>query len=187
MKKAVVSLCFIISMVMYMGVVAQNNDTLINKSKEIPALLKDSITDCIPEWTNSVQQFIGVWSLERTNVDAKGVKTKVYPGTFMVVQSNGAYTIFVGCDVGAIITSQGSIIVDSPDEYIEVISHHVNSSLVGLSNRIDYKLTPEYLNKTFWIVRDKHGDEYNREVHETWKRATMPTVIIYDDSGAFPI
>ena len=117
-------------MVMYGGLLAQNNDTNVEKSPQ----KSDSLN--VQKWTNAVERFVGVWSLERTSVDADGVEKKIYPGTFMVVHPNASYTIFVSTDVGAVITSQGIVLIESSDVLIEVISQHVNSSLVGVSNRI---------------------------------------------------
>lgn len=181
MKKVVVSFCFIVSMVMCGGLVAQNIDTSVIKSPQ----KSDSLN--VQKWTNAVERFVGVWSLERTSVDANGVEKKIYPGTFMVVHPNASYTIFVATDVGAVITSQGIVLIESSDVLIEVISQHVNSSLVGVSNRIDYKLGTDYLYKSFWVEKDKYGDEYERQVEETWKRAKMPVPGDFNDSEAFPI
>ena len=58
---------------------------------------------------------------------------------------------------------------------------------VGIAFRIKYKISPEYLHKTFWLGKDRHSLDYNKEVKETWKRGRMPVVIIYDESGALPI
>ena len=187
MKRLVVSLCLITSMVISGGLVAQTNNTKTKILNENPVPPAKEVTADFPEWTNSFEAFIGVWSLERIVVNDEGVEEKIYPGTFMIVQPNAAYTIVVHSNVGAIITSQGTVIIQSTKEYVEVISRHVNSSLVGISNRIDYKLTPNYLHKSFWIAKDKEGADYNREVKETWKRATMPVLIMDDDSGAYPI
>ncbi len=171
MKKIVLSLCFVISIVMCGGLVAQNNDPKENKST------KDSINVDKQEWTNPIERLIGVWSLEKTIVDDKGEEKKVHPGTFMVVHPNASYTIFVHCDIGAIITSQGTIIIESSDQFIEVISRHVNSYFVGISNRIDYKLDHTYLYKSFWVEKDADGGDFKRQVNETWKRGTMPVIV----------
>ena len=185
MKTIIVSICFITSMVMCGGLVAQSNDAKVVKSATDTLSLTPQ--DDINEWDNPFELFVGVWSLERTVEDAEGKETKIYPGTFMIVHSDAAYTIFVNTDVGAVITSQGNILIASPDVYLEVISQHVNSSLVGVSNRIEYKLNADYLYKTFWIERDIHGDEYKREVKETWKRAKMPIAGMHEDNPGFPI
>ena len=186
MKRIIVSLCFIISMVICVGLVGQNNDTKVQKSTEdsLSEANQDSIN--INKWKNPFEQFVGVWCLERTRVDAKGEETKVHPGTFMVVHPDASYTIFVYTDMGAVITSQGNILIKSFDEYIEVIAQHVNSSMVGISNRINYKLGPTYLLKSFWVAKDKEGEDYNREVNETWVRAKMPEGE-YESTDAFPI
>ena len=88
---------------------------------------------------------------------------------------------------GTYITSQGVILVDSSYEFIEVISHHMNKSLIGVSNRVDYKLDSNYLHKSFWIGKDKYGNDYNDQIEETWKRAKMPVVGDYRNNPAFPI
>ena len=180
MKKIVISLCFIISMVMSVGLIAQNNDANVEKAPQ-----KSDNNN--PEWVNPIERLVGVWSLERTCVNDEGVEMKIYPGTFMVVSPNASYTIFVATDVGAVITSQGVAIVDSPDVIIEVISQHVNSSLIGVSNRIDFKLDSTYLHKSFWIEKDKYGDDYERQVKETWKRGKMPVSGKPEKGDAFPI
>lgn len=187
MKKIVLSLCLITSMVMSVGLVAQNNDTIVNKSIDNPQSAEEVNTNKKSEWTNSFELFVGVWSLERTVVDAEGKENEIHPGTFMVVHPNASYTIFVSTDVGAVITSQGNIMIQSSDVYVEVISQHVNSSLIGIANRIDYKLGIDYLHKSFWVEKDREGGDYKREVTETWKRATIPVIIMFDDSGAYPI
>lgn len=186
MRKIIVSFCFIISTVMCSGIVAQNINANIEKSNENPSSTTASDSVNAQKWTNQVERFVGVWSLENTVVDDKGVERKVYPGTFMVVHPNASYVIFVSTNVGAVITSEGIIIVETTDEYLEVISKHMNRSLIGVSNRIDYKLTPTYLTKSFWIEKDRQGGLYNRQVNETWKRATMP-VVEYKNNPAFPI
>ena len=186
MKKVVVSLCLITCMVMCGGLVAQNNTAKREKSIVKPPTPVKPDTVNTAKWANSIAQFIGVWSLERT-LETAGEKDKtVHPGTFMVVHPDASYTIFVYTDEGAVITSQGNILVESPEEYVEVISRHVNSSLVGMSNRIDYKLNPTYLHKSFWIEKDKFGGDYKRQVNETWKRAKMH-VGEFDDSEGYPI
>lgn len=177
MKRTISTLCFIISIAMCCGLVAQNNDAELDKTSEGLLLSGNSDSDRTTEWVNSIKPFVGVWSLENTVEDEDGNKEKVYPGTFIAVHEDAAYTIFVHTNVGAVITSQGNIIVDSPDVFIEVISHHVNSSLVGVSNRIDYKIDSNYLHKSFWIEKDRFGDDYKRQVNETWKRAKMPLVV----------
>ena len=177
MKKIVVSFCFIISMVMCGGLVAQNNDAKVIKSTENPISPQDSICKEVKEWTNPVDRFIGVWSLERTVKDDDGVEKKVHPGTFMVIHPNASYTIFVHCDIGAIITSQGHIIIESSENYIEVISRHVNNSFVGISNRVTYRLDPSTLYKSFWVEKDRKGGEVKRQVDEVWKRGSMPEII----------
>ena len=169
MKKIVVSLCFVISIVVCGGLVAQNNDTIVNKTTD---------SSDVQKWTNPIERFIGVWSLERTTLDDEGKEKKIHPGTFMVVHPNASYTIFVHCDLGAIITSQGNIIIESTDQYVEVISQHVNSSLIGISNRIDYKLDATCLHKSFWVEKDKDGGDFKRQLSETGKRGTMPDIII---------
>ncbi len=173
MKKVVVSMSFIISMMMTVGLVAQNNDKM--GLKPTVDSIKQEKPDIIDfnKWKNPVGQFIGVWSLEKTIVDAEGKENKTYPGTFMVVHPDASYTIFVNTDKGAVITSEGNILINSSDEYIEVISQHVNKSLVGLSNRIDYKIGPIYLHKSFWVEKDKRGGDYENQVNETWLRAKM--------------
>lgn len=181
MKRIIVSLSLIISMVMCGGLFAQNNDTKVDKSQQ----KSDSID--IHKWTNAIERFVGVWSLEKSVVDEKGEVKIVYPGTFMIVNFDASYIIFVHTDVGAVITSRGNIIIDSPDVYIEVISLHVNSSLIGISNRIEYKLDPNYLHKSFWIEKDRKGGDYKREVNETWKRATMATEGTFENNPGFPI
>ena len=178
MKKIVVSLCFIISMVMCVGLVAQNNDIKESKLTENPLSPKDSASNTGQKWTNPIEGLIGVWSLERTIEDVEGSMKKFYPGTFMVVHPNGSYTIFVHCDIGAIITSQGTIIIESSDHYIEVISHHVNAYFVGISNRIDYKLGPVYLHKSYWVEKDRSGGDLKRQVDEVWKRGVMPEIVL---------
>lgn len=178
MKKIVVSLCFIISMVMCGELVAQNNDVKEIKPTESLISPQDSVAEKKDkEWTNPVERFIGVWSLEKTVVDDDGKEKKFHPGTFMVVHPNASYTIFVHCDIGAVITSQGNIIIESSERYIEVISRHVNTSFIGISNRIDYRLDPTTLYKSFWVERDRAGGEVKRQVDEVWKRGTMPEII----------
>ena len=167
MRKIIVSFCFIISTVMCSGIVAQNINANIEKSNKNPSSTTASDSVNAQKWTNQVERFVGVWSLENTVVDDKGVERKVYPGTFMVVHPNSSYVIFVNTDVGAVITSEGVILVEASDQYLEVISQHMNKYLIGLSNRIEYKLTPTYL-------------------HKTWKRATM-AVGEYENNPAFPI
>lgn len=186
MKRLIISLCFIISMVMFGGIVAQNNNIKTEKLTENSLLPKDSDSN-VDEWENSIEPLVGVWSLVRTIDDTDGKKKDICPGTFMVIHADASYTIFVYTDAGAIITSQGVIIVDSPNVFIEVISQHVNNSLVGISNRIEYKLDFNYLHKSFWIEKDKYGDDYEREVKETWKRARIPAAGEYEDNPAFPI
>ena len=188
MKRIVVSLYFIISMIMSVGLLAQEKGSVVQNSSEnsIPSQNKDSMK-VEQKWTNDYQQFVGIWSLERTIVDSEGKEKIVHPGTFMVVNPNSSYTIFVYTDLGAVITSQGNIIVESTDNYIEVISQHMNSSLIGVSNRIEYKINAYTLNKSFWIEKDKQGGDYKRQVNETWKRACIPVIVTYDDSGAYPI
>ena len=154
-----VSFCFIISMVICVGLVAQNNDIKINELTDTPLSPKAESVN-VQKWHNLFEQFIGVWSLEKTVVNDEGKEEKVHPGTFMVVHPNASYTIFAHCDIGAVITSQGNIIIESSDQYVEVISSHVNASLVGISNRIDYKLSPIRLYKSFWIEKDKKGNSY---------------------------
>ena len=105
----------------------------------------------------------------------------------MVINPDATYSIFVYFEEGTYITSQGIILVDSPNEYIEVISHHMNKSLIGISNRINYKIDFNYLYKSFWIGKDKYGDEFNRQVDETWKRAKIPKVGEFENNPAFPI
>lgn len=187
MKRLIICLCFIINMVMSGGIIAQSSDTKVEKSTENPLPPNGTEANNMNKWRNTIEPFIGVWSLERTILDAEGAKKDICPGTFMVINSNAAYTIFVYTDGGAIITSQGVILVDSSDEYIEVISQHVNKSLIGKSNRIDYKLGPNYLNKSFWIEKDKYGEDYNRQVDETWKRAKIPAEGEFRNDPAFPI
>lgn len=188
MKRLIISLCFIISMAVCDGIIGQNNDNIIVE-KPIQDSLPQNGTEGsnISKWKNCIEPFIGVWSLKRTISDAKGRKKDICPGTFMVISPDAAYTIFVYTDEGAVITSQGVILVDSSYEYIEVISQHVNKSLVGMSNRIDYKLDPNYLYKSFWIEKDKYGDEYNRQVDETWMRAKIPAEGEFKNEPAFPI
>lgn len=185
MKTIIASICFFTSLVMCSGVVAQNNhtDDIISNERNISQKDLDSIN----EWDNPFEMFVGVWSLERTVENAEGKEMKTYPGTFMIVHSDAAYTIFVNTDIGAVITSQGNILIASPQVYLEVISQHVNSSLVGVSNRIEYKLSSDYLYKSFWIEKDIHGDEYKREVKETWKRAKMPIAGEHEGNPGFPI
>lgn len=173
MKRIVVSLCFIISIMMSIGLFGQNNDIVEKKSSENIMSPKDSVK----AWTNPIERFIGVWSLEKTVENEAGENEKVHPGTFMVVHPNASYTIFVHTDIGAVITSQGNIIIESSEQYIEVISRHVNASFVGISNRIDYRLEPTSLIKSFWVERDREGDEVQRQVEEVWKRATMPEIV----------
>ena len=173
MKRIVVSLCFIISMVMCGTLVAQNTDAKEKKSTDNIISRQDSVK----EWTNSPERFIGVWSLEQTIVDDEGKEQKVHPGTFMVVHPNASYTIFVHCDIGAVITSQGNIIIESSDQYVEVISRHVNTSFIGISHRIEYRLDPTTLYKSFWVEKNKKGDDYKRQVDEVWKRAILPEII----------
>lgn len=173
MKRVVVSLCFFISVMMSVGLVAQNNDRRVEKST-VDTLEQDNLNIInYNQWRNPIEQFIGVWSLERTITDAEGKEKKVHPGTFMVVNSNASYTIFVYTDKGAVITSEGNILIKSSNEYIEVIARHVNSSMVGKSNVIEYTIGPTYLHKSFWVEKDKEGQDYNREVEETWVRAKM--------------
>ncbi len=186
MKRIVVSLCFIISMVVCCGLVAQDSKTMGEVLAQNALPQANSESNSINQWTNPIERFIGVWSLERIAIDADGNEKKIYPGTFMIVQPDAAYTIFVYADIGALITSQGNILIESNDEYIEVIAQHVNSSMVGISNRIKYKLDATHLHKSFWVAKDREGGEYNREVNETWKRATMP-VGEYESTEGFPI
>ena len=178
MKKIAVSLYFIISMVICGGLVAQNNDIKVNEPIENPVSPQVPETDNAKMWRNSFERLIGVWSLEKTIVDDNGEEKKFHPGTFMIVHPDASYTIFVHCDAGAIITSQGSIIIESSDQYVEVISHHVNKYFIGVSNSIDYKLGPVYLHKSFWVDRDREGGDYKRQVNEVWKRGAIPEIII---------
>ena len=189
MKRLVVSLFFITCMVMYGGLLAQDNDTNEVKSVEnaVENVFSQTDQDSINEWDNPFELFVGVWSLERTVKDAEGNETKIYPGTFMIVHPDAAYTIFVNTEVGAVITSQGNILIASPNVYLEVISRHVNNSMVGISNRVEYRLSSDYLHKSFWIEKDIHGDEYKREVEESWKRAKMPVAGMHEDNPGFPI
>ena len=178
MKKIAVSLYFIISMVICGGLVAQNNDIKENKQIENPVSPQVPESDNAKMWRNSFERLIGVWSLEKTIVDDNGEEKKFHPGTFMIVHPDASYTIFVHCDAGAIITSQGSIIIESSDQYVEVISHHVNEYFIGVSNSIDYKLDSVYLHKSFWVERDREGGDYKRQVKEVWKRGAIPEIII---------
>lgn len=177
MKRIIVSLCLIVSMVMCGVLVAQNTETVEKKAN------KNQITSQTPEdenveiWTNSPERFIGVWSLEQSSMDEDDEEQEIHPGTFMVVHPDASYTIFVYCDIGAVITSQGNIIIESSDEYVEVISHHINASFVGVSNRIDYKLDHSRLYKSFWVEKDRKGEDYKRQVDEVWKRAVVPEII----------
>ena len=187
MKRLAICLCFIISMVMSNGVIAQTNDANVEKSTESPVPPKGLEGASINKWRNSIEPFVGVWSLEKTMLDNENRDKDVCLGTFMIINSDASYSIFVSIDGLAVITSQGVILVDSSYEFIEVISHHVNESLIGVSNRIDYKLDADYLEKSFWIEKDKLGHDYKRQVNETWKRAKMPAPGEYDNNPAFPI
>lgn len=185
MKTIIVSIWFFTSMVMCGGLVAQNNDTNeVRLDENIP--IQTELNE-INEWDNPFEPFVGVWSLEKSVENKEGMDSKIYPGTFMIVHSDAAYTIFVNTDVGAVITSQGNILIESPEVYVEVISQHVNNSMIGISNRVEYQIDFDYLHKSFWIEKDIHGDEYKREVNETWKRAKMPVAGSYEDNPGFPI
>lgn len=177
MKRIIVSLGFIISMVVSGGFLAQNTKPVEKKLDKNIITSQTPENDSINEWTNSPERFIGVWSLERTSMDKAGEEQQLHPGTFMVVHPDASYTIFVYCDIGAVITSQGNIIIESSDEYIEVISHHVNTSFVGVSNRIEYKLDHSHLYKSFWVEKDREGEDYKRQVEEVWKRGVIPEIV----------
>lgn len=183
MKKVIFSFCLIVSMVMWGESFAQTNTANAKQTASSSSYQRTDSTG-FNEWVNPIDRFVGVWSLERSRTDSD---KKMFPGTFMVVHPDGSYTIFVHTGLGAVITSQGNIIVDSSDVYVEVISHHVNNSLVGVSNRIDYEINSDYLHKSFYIEKDKYGDLYGREVEETWKRAKMPVKGEFNESDAFPI
>ena len=99
MRKIIVSFCFIISTVMCSGIVAQNINANIEKSNKNPSSTTASDSVNAQKWTNQVERFVGVWSLENTVVDDKGVERKVYPGTFMVVHPNASYVIFVSTNL----------------------------------------------------------------------------------------
>lgn len=186
MKNLIICLGIIITVLMSGAVTAQNSDNKLNSSAT-NSLPKDDSQIAEPKWQNSIESFVGVWSLEKSSLDEQEKEMNVYPCTFMVINPNAAYTIFVYIDGDVVITSQGVILVDSSDEYIEVITHHVNNSLVGVSNRIDYTLGLRYLNKSFWIEKDRHGGDFKRQVNETWKRARIPAPGEYEDNPAFPI
>lgn len=186
MKRLIISLCFIISLVMCGGLIAQNNDKNVEKVN-VNNLSQQNSDSNMQQWKNFIEPFVGVWSLEKTSVDDQEENSTPNSCTFMIINPDAAYTIFVYIDRNAFITSQGVILVDSSDEYIEVISEHMNNSLIGVSNRIDYKLDLNYLHKSFWIEKDRHGGDYKRQVNETWKRAKMPAASEYEDNPAFPI
>lgn len=177
MKRIVVNLCFIISMVICVGLVAQNTETVEKEPSKSLITSQTPQDESAEKWSNSPERFIGIWSLERTSMNEEGDEQQLHPGTFMVVHPDASYTIFVHCDIGAVITSQGNIIIESSDEYIEVISRHVNASFVGVSNRIDYKLDHSRLYKSFWVEKDREGEDYKRQVEEVWKRGVMPEVV----------
>lgn len=176
MKRITVSLCFIISMVMCVGLIAQNNDTIVEKSTEnLPPPVEPELNHIIYD-VDSVAPFVGVWALVRMAVDNVGQTRVVYTGHYMVVDSSGKYTIFVGNMSGAVITSEGYILVESPSVYIEQIDRSMNRYLNGRSNRIDYKLENDCLQKSFFIEKDDLDGHHSRQEQETWRRVSMPQV-----------
>lgn len=187
MKRLAICLCFIVGMMVGGGIFAQDNDTIVVQSTEKPLPVNGAEGNVMSKWKNSIDPFVGVWTLEKTILDADGENMDVCSGTFMIIDSDASYTIFVWYDGGTYITSQGVILVDSSYEFIEVISHHMNKSLIGVSNRVDYRLDSNYLHKSFWIGKDKYGNDYNDQIEETWKRAKMPVVGDYRNNPAFPI
>ena len=174
MKNIIAILCFALITLAYGSVFAHKNVVQTSSPIAEQSDLNQYNTDTFDTTELTIAPFVGVWVLERTVEDADGQPKNVYPGTFMIIHNDAAYTIFVHTDLGAVITSQGRIIVESDNVFIEDIKHHVNKSLIGVSNKIDYELNFGYLQKSFWIEKDLHGNESERKVNETWKRATMP-------------
>ena len=174
MKNIIIITCFIFSFVMYGGLIAQNNNAKSEKSIDTSPSIIEPYKSNTNKKFNSIDPFVGVWSLEKTVLNSFGQKKNVYLGTFMVVNSDGTYTIFVYTNEGGVITSSGRITVESSTVYLEKITQHVNGSLVGTTNRIDYMFGYNTLYKSFWIEKDSRGRDYQRQENEVWKRLNMP-------------
>ena len=168
-------MCFIISIFMCGGLVAQNNNTKAVKSKEIPPAIIEPDAINNREWTNSDHPFAGVWSLEKVITNDLGDRQIVYPGICMVVHPDATYNIFAFTNGGGVITSTGEIILESPTVYVEKVISQMNSSLIGMTVKIDYVLENDYLIKSFRY--EEYGDDpnYRKLENETWKRMRKPS------------
>ena len=185
MKKIIIITCFIFSFVTYGGLIAQNNNAKSEKSIDTSPSTIEPYKSNTNKKFNSIDPFVGVWTLESKVVDNLGKVGPTYPGYFMVVDSDGSYKIFVYNNrSGGILTSEGKMVVESNNVLIEHIKHHINFSLIGKSNRIEYKVENDRYYKTFFIEKDMIGGEYNRQEHEIWKRVRMPEV---DNSRTQPM
>ena len=144
MKKFIIITCFIASFVM------------CNKQVEKPS--ENELQD---------SELVGIWTSESKLVDSLGQLAPYYSGYFMIVHSDGSYKMFDYNNMnGGNLTSEGTMVVESDDILIEHIKHHTYSSLIGKSNRIEYKIENDRFYKTFSVENDIY--------HETWRRVRMP-------------
>ena len=98
MKRLAICLCFIVGMMVGGGIFAQDNDTIVVQSTDKPLPVNVAECNVMSKWKNSIDPFVGVWTLEKTILDADGENMDVCSGTFMIIDSDASYTIFVWYD-----------------------------------------------------------------------------------------
>ena len=112
---------------------------------------------------------VGIWTLEKQFMDNAGNKFNVYPGNFMIINSDGNFTFFLFSPQGSHIYNEGRITYEADNIYIETIDFNTNRSLVGQKAKIKIQLIGNRLHKSVVF-------ENNIQETEVWRKVERPVI-----------
>lgn len=113
----------------------------------------------------------GFWQFKGQQVGGSPFQPpRIYTAKILL---NGSFKTFNVVENKTSISGEGSFEVVSDDTYIETITNHMNTTLIGKSQKMEYRLEGNMLYVKFFIEKSNLGTDLNMWYEEVWERVDL--------------
>lgn len=113
----------------------------------------------------------GFWQFKGQSVG--GSQFQPARGYTAKILLNGSFKTFKVLGNKTIITGEGNFDVVTDDYYIENITNHLNTTLIGKSQKTEYRLEDNMLYVKFFVEKSNLGTDLNMWYEEVWERIDL--------------
>lgn len=121
--------------------------------------------------TDKASRLDGFWQFKGQSVGGSQFQpARIYTAKVLL---NGSFKTFIVSQNKTIITGEGNFDEVTDDYYIETITNHTNTTLIGKSQKMEYRLEDNMLYVKFFIEKSNLGTDLNMWYEEVWERINL--------------